>query len=294
MELQSKYFMGDSVLTDVSWLAFLAVGGLGAVLALVVVLADVVGEPCRWSIQSYSAIGEAGDEFEQVGVLDGGGGSFSPGKGRMAGDKDAGDGERIEGAFLEEAGDHCTGVEDVGLFDFGGGERCGDGDFAVEVVGVGGSKAGDGSAGLGPGGGELGMGVDDAADLGKFTIEKQVGVEVAGGVQSALDDGAVERGEDQVVHGHGGVGHAAGLDGDERAGATHAGAVDAADVAESVEGEAAAGDFLVGVKDLFAKGREEHGVILAVMQKAFSVLRISGSVPRSQIGCRGPWNVGRG
>ena len=68
----------------------------------------------------------------------------------------------------------------------------------------------------------------------------------------------------QVVQGHGGVGNAAGLDGDEWAGALHAVAINAADVAERVEGESAAGDFLVRVKYLFSKGREEHGVILAV------------------------------
>ena len=105
-------------------------------------------------------------------------------------------GSRSAGA--EAADDDGAGVADVGLGDFFGGERFGDGDGAVEVVGVGGAEAGDGPAGLRPGGGELGVGVDDAADLGELAVEEGVGVEVAGGAQRAFDDFAVEVGDDQV------------------------------------------------------------------------------------------------
>jgi hypothetical protein len=121
----------------------------------------------------------------------------------------------------------------------------------VEVVGVGGAEAGDGLAGLGPGCGEFGVGVDDAADLGEFAIEQQVGVEIAGGVE-VPSTMAVERVRTRSAAVRV-VGNAAGLDGDKRSGAVDSGSVDAAGVAEGVDGEAAAGDLLVGVEDLFAK-----------------------------------------
>ena len=62
------------------------------------------------------------------------------------------------------------------------------------------------------------MGVDDAADLGKFAIEQGVGVEIAGGAQRAFDDFAVEVGDDEIGGLEGGVVDAAGLDDDERLG----------------------------------------------------------------------------
>ena len=68
----------------------------------------------------------------------------------------------------------------------------------MEVVGVGGAEAGNRAAGLRPGGGELGVGVDDAADLREFAVEQGVGVEIARGAQVAFDNLAVEIGDDQV------------------------------------------------------------------------------------------------
>ena len=68
----------------------------------------------------------------------------------------------------------------------------------MEVVGVGGAEAGNGAAGLCPGGGELRVGVDDAADLGKLAVEQGVRIQIAGGAQGAFDDLAVEIGDDQV------------------------------------------------------------------------------------------------
>lgn len=73
----------------------------------------------------------------------------------------------------------------------------------------------------------------------------------------AFDDLAIEVGDDQVGGRHGGVIHTAGLDDDQWLGA---GAVDAARVAEGVRREAAACDLAVGVENLFAELREEHGV----------------------------------
>src|SRR5580700_11987362 len=95
------------------------------------------------------------------------------------------------------------------------------------------------------------MSVNDAADLREFAIEKGVRVEIARWTQRAFDDVAVEIGDDEVGGSHGGVVDAAGLDDDE---GLRAGAVDTAGVAEGVGRETAAGDLLVGVEDLFAKG----------------------------------------
>jgi hypothetical protein len=68
----------------------------------------------------------------------------------------------------------------------------------VKVVGVRGAEAGNGAAGLRPGRGELGVGVDDAADLRKFAVEQRVRIEIARRAQRALDDVAIEIGDDKV------------------------------------------------------------------------------------------------
>ena len=164
----------------------------------------------------------------------------------------------------EALDDDGAGVADVGFSHFGGGEGLGDGNRAVEVVGVGGAEAGNRAAGLGPGGGELRVRVDDAADLWELAVEERVRVEIAGRTQGALDDFAVEVGDDQVFRLERGVIDAAGLDDDQGLGA---GTVDAAGVAEGVGSKAAAGDFLVGVEDLFAKRFEQHGVFPCLLSR---------------------------
>ena len=118
--------------------------------AMVVMLGDVVRDSGFWSAQEHTAEGEAGDVLEYVGVFDSFGDVFAPGKRGVAGDKDAGDCNGVEGLGTEAADDYGAGIADVGLGDFGGGEGCGDGDGAMEVVGVGGAEARNGPAGLGP------------------------------------------------------------------------------------------------------------------------------------------------
>ena len=56
---------------------------------------------------------------------------------------------------------------------------------------------------------------------------------------------------------------------------SRAGAVDAAGVAEGVGSEAAAGDLLVGVEDLFAEGFEQHGGFPFARRKAFTCPSLS-------------------
>jgi len=220
------------------------------VLAEVVMLADVRRDGWGRRSEQHAAEGQTRNVFEHVGVFDGFGCGPAPGEGRVAGDKDAGNGDGVEILCAEAADDDRAGVADVAGGDLVGGQRFGDGNGAVEVVGVGGTEAGNGAASLSPGRSEFRVGVDDSADLGEFAVEQGVGVEIAGGAELAFDDFAVEVGDDEVLGRHGGVVDAAGLDDDEGLGA---GAVDAAGVAEGVGSEAAAGDFLVGVEDLLAQ-----------------------------------------
>ena len=64
--------------------------------AQVVVFGDV-----RWNSgfgrsQQHAAEGEAGNVLQNIGVLDGVSSGFAPGKRRMAGNQNAGDGEGVE------------------------------------------------------------------------------------------------------------------------------------------------------------------------------------------------------
>ena len=167
----------------------------------------------------------------------------------MAGDQNPGNGDRVEPILAEAPDNDCSCVADVAGRNFLGGEGFGEGDGSVEVVGVGGSEAGDGAAGLGPGGRELGVGVDDSAKLRKFAVKEGVGIEIAGGAKAAFDDFAVEVGDDQVGGSEGGVIDAARLYDDQ---GLSAAAIDAAGIAEGMRGQAAAGDFLIGFENLLA------------------------------------------
>ena len=193
----------------------LAVGGLGAVLAEVVVFGNVHRNPGIGRTEEGAAEGETGNVLEDVRMLDGIGWGFAPGEGGMASDKNAGDGEGVQVFRLETPDNDRAGIAHVGLVDFLGGERFGDGDRSVEVVGVGGAEAGNGAASLCPRGGELGVRVDDTADLGELAVEQGMGVEVAGGAEGAFYDVAIEIGDDQVGRGHGRVVDAAWLDDDQ-------------------------------------------------------------------------------
>ena len=111
----------------------LAVGCLGAVFAEVVVFGNVhrecgIGRSQRVisKADQNCAEGEAGDVFQHVGVLDGLGDGFSPGKGRMAGNQNPRYGDRVEVLQPEPAHDHHAGVADIGFGDFFGSEGIGD------------------------------------------------------------------------------------------------------------------------------------------------------------------------
>lgn len=134
------------------------------------------------------------------------------------------------------------------------GEGAADGDFAVEVVGVGGAEAGDAAAGLGEDGGVGAVGVADGADGGPGAVEFEVGFGIGGGVECPFGDVAFEVDEDDVGGCDGGVVHAAGFDGED-AGV----AVDGGDVAPGELDEAGGWEGAVGVGDLGSEGVEHGG-----------------------------------
>lgn len=182
--------------------------------------------------------------FEDYGVVGGFVRVAAPAEGGVAVDEAGRDGERVDSLLLEKADDGLAGLVDVASGNGVVGERWGAGDRAVEVVGVGGAEWGNGEAGLGEAGGELGVSVDDSADGRELAVEESVGVEVGGGFEFAVDYFAVEVGDDHEFGDEFVVVDAGGLDDDEALVA-----VDAAGVAEGIEDEAALDEFEVGFKD---------------------------------------------
>ncbi len=232
----------------------LAVGGFGAVFAEVVAVEEGLGDAGGVGLEGEGVVGHLGDGFEDDGVVGGVVGVSAPGEGGVAVDEAGGDGEGVDVVLLEVLDDGESGLVDVAAADGLVGEGWGAGDGTVEVVGVGGAEGRDGQAGLGEGGGELGVGVDDGADGEELAVEEGVGVEVGGGLEGAVDDGAVKVGDDHVLGAEVVVVDAGGLDDDEALLA-----VDAGGVSEGVEDEAALDEFEVGFEDFGAEFFEEHG-----------------------------------
>lgn len=190
----------------------LAVRGPGTVFALVVMLAYVCRDGACRTVERDRTESEPGDVFEDIGMLDGVGRIFAPGKGSVAGDEDSWDGDGIQTLGTEAADDNGTGISDVAGGDIFLGQGIGDGNRAVEIIGVGCPEAGNRKAGLSPGGSEFGMGVDHAADLGELAVEEGVSIEIAGRTKMAVDNPAFQIGHDEVGGGERSVINPAGLD----------------------------------------------------------------------------------
>ena len=172
-------------------------------------------------------------------------GSAAPAEGGVAVDEARRDGERVDSVLRKVVDDGEAGLVDVAAGDGFIVQGRGAGDGAVEVVGVGGAERRDGEAGLGEAGGELGVGVDDSADGEELAVEEGVGIEVGGGFEFAVDDLALEVGDDHEFGDELVVVDAGGFDDDEALVA-----VDTAGVAEGIEDEAALDEFEVGFEDL--------------------------------------------
>jgi len=223
------------------------------VFAEVVAVEERFGDSGAFGTKGEGVVGHFGYIFEDYGVVGGFVGRGTPAEGGMAVDEAGGDGEVIDSLLLEEANDGLASFVDIAVLNRLIGEWWCDRDGAVEVVGVGGAEGWNGESCLGEAGGELGVGVDDGADGGEFAVEEGVGVEVGGGFEFAVDDFAVEVGDDHEFGDELVVVDAGGFDDDEAFFA-----VDAAGVAEGVEDEASLDEFEIGFEDLGAKFFEEE------------------------------------
>ncbi len=222
----------------------LAVGGGGAVFAEVVAIEQGLGDAFGVGAQGEGVESHFGYGFQDYGVVGGFVGVAAPAKGGVAVDEAGGDGERVDSLLLEEGDDGLAGLVDVAGLNRLVGQRWCARYRAVEVVGVGGAEGWDGEAGLGEAGGELRVSVDNGTDGRELSVEEGVGVEVGGGFEFAVDDLAVEVGDDHEFGNEFVVVDAGGLDDDEALVA-----VDAAGVAEGVEDEAALDQFEVSFED---------------------------------------------
>ena len=137
---------------DCGWpvVSELAIGGFGAMLALVVVFGNIGWDPGLGGPEQDAAECEAGYVLKNIGVLDGVRDCLAPGEWGVSGNKNAGDGEGVEILSAEAADDDSRGVANIGLGHLFGSEGFGDGNGTVEVIGVGCPEAGDGAACLGP------------------------------------------------------------------------------------------------------------------------------------------------
>lgn len=237
--------------------------------AEVVVLANVIGYRRGRRVQENRTEGKAGNVLEDVRMFYCVRRVFSPGKGSVSSDQRPRNGNGIEPPGAKVSNDDCAGISHVAAGDFLRGEGFGDGDRAVEVIGVRGAEAGDGTSSLRPGGGKFRMCVNDASNRWEFAIEESVGIKIAGRAKGAFDDIPVEIGDDEIASGEGGVVDSTGLDDDERLGAV---TVDAARIPEGMRGEAATGDFAIGLEYLMAERFQKHGVnsYESALQKAFT------------------------
>jgi hypothetical protein len=228
--------------------------------AVVVAVEESLGDAGALSFERQRSIGHAGDHFEHDGIVGGLIRSGTPAEGGVSGDEDGGNCGWVQPGEALDDGD--PGLVDVASGDGLVGERLGDRNFAVKVVCVGGSEGGDGQARLREAGGVLGVGVDDCADGGELAIEQKVSVQVGGGIQVAVDDGAIQAGDDHVLRTKLVVVDSRGFDDDEPLFA-----VDAAGVAEGVEDQTALDQFEIGLKYRGPQFLEKHRYPLFVLDR---------------------------
>jgi len=218
-------------------------------LALIVVFAHVLRNGLNGGIEQTGSEGEPGDVFKDIGMFNCLGRRSSPCERCMAGNKNSGNSDGVKLLGAKTADNDSPRIAYVARRDLLSSEGVCYRDRTMKVVGVRGSKAGNGLACLGPGCGELGMRVNNPANLWKLAVKQGVGVQIAGGAKIAFHDFAVKIGNDQVGRGEGSVIDSARLDHDQGFGS---GAIDATGIAKGVWSETATRDFLVGAENLLA------------------------------------------
>ena len=76
-------------------------------------LGDVGRDACLCRAQQHAAVGQPGNILEDIGGFDGLSHGAAPGKGRVPGHQDAGNGQRVELPRAEAAHNDRAGVADV-------------------------------------------------------------------------------------------------------------------------------------------------------------------------------------
>lgn len=205
-----------------------------------------LGDGASLGVGDESVQSHRGDFLDKDRVVSGIGRSFSPAERSMSRDEDTWNVQGI--AFGDATNDGQAGVPFIVIANFSRTERLGDGNRSVEIIGVGGAKAGDFALRLSPGGGGTGMGMCDAADAGKGFIKDQVSGYVGRRAEVAFDRLAVEINDDKIFRLHRVVVDAAGLDDHEAVRARNA-----AGIAEGEKNKTATDEFEIGIQNLFAK-----------------------------------------
>src|SRR4051812_37488052 len=114
-------------------------------LAQVMMISHVLGKAGFCRSEQYTTVRQPCDIFQHIRMFDSRHGRFAPGKRGMPGHQYARDCDGIEAAFSKPPNDYGAGVADVGFLHLLLSERLCDRDGTVEVVGMGGSEARNGS-----------------------------------------------------------------------------------------------------------------------------------------------------
>lgn len=167
---------------DTLFTPVLSIVSVSSVFSVVVFVLELLGGGLDPLVDGFCAVGHFGYFFEYYCIVDGFVGVFSPGEGAVVFAEYCGYGFGVFVHGFEFIYDEVSGVFFVGLFDFFFGQATQAGYFAVNVVCMGGSIAGDSSSCLGPAGGIGGVGVDDSAYFRECFVKLYVGCGVGGGV----------------------------------------------------------------------------------------------------------------
>lgn len=139
-------------------------------------------------VEGEGVEGHAGDCFEDRGVFEGLLNGDPPGKGRVARREHGG---TVQGRAITKRFNDDPARAFFVRVHFIGRELAGDGDRAMEIIGMGRAEAGNGPAGLCPRYGVVRMGMDDAADVWEGAVEGDVGGKIDRWAQAGAEGEAM-------------------------------------------------------------------------------------------------------
>ena len=134
---------------------------------------------------------QSSDEFQHTRVVNGFADIPAPGERAMTGNHHGGMMQGIE--LFKGFDDDVARIGFVAGLDFPGRQSPGARDGAMPIIGLGGAKRGDVPAGLRPGGRIKAVGMGDAADTGKCTVEHQMGRRIGTGPEMAFHHFAISQ-----------------------------------------------------------------------------------------------------